>query len=293
MLGHPRQHLVVLQVPQSRVGDLVPGPGGGDGRALPPAQRVRRDGGLGPVVLAPVQEHLAGPQALGHRGGHQVGHGLLQLLGHPPGQYHRALAADRFGELGVEVQTLAPAGQRVDREADIVHQVADGVGHLAHLRHGHALAGIEIEYQSCCGAGLSGLGEAPLRHMDLKRGLLGDPCQAGRAVDDRIGGIAGSMLHGRTVQPVGCRTGQLLFEECALVDAVRPALPGHRPAGDVRKHHLGNAGVVAEDVGLGGAGGRIQHLVGIGQLHTWALRRAGGPHVVHHPNVLPAATLDQ
>ena len=77
VFGNPGQHLVVLQVPQPGITDLVPGPGRGDRRTLPSAQRVRRDRGLGPVVLTPVQEDLARAQALGHRRGHQFGHGLL------------------------------------------------------------------------------------------------------------------------------------------------------------------------------------------------------------------------
>ena len=191
------------------------------------------------------------------------------------------------------MQTLATTGEWVHHQADVVHQVAHRIGHLAQLRHCHALARIEVEHQSRCRTGLSGRRESPLRHMHFQRGLLGDPGQAGRAIDDRIGRATRSVLDGGPVEPVGGRTGQLLFEERGLVDTVGPPLAGDRPAGDVRKHHVGDAGVVAEDVGLGGTGGRIQHLVGVGQSNAGARRRTRGPHVVHHPNVLPAASLGQ
>ena len=49
--------------------------------------------------------------------------------------------------------------------------------------------------------------------------------------------------------------------------AIWPALASHRPACDVRDHHLGDVDVVVEHLGLGGTRGRIQHLVRVGQLH--------------------------
>ena len=76
------------------------------------AHRVRRDRRLGRAVLAPVEEHLAGAQALGHRRGDLLGHRLLELLRDALGQHRRAARADRIGQRHVEVQTLAAAGQR-------------------------------------------------------------------------------------------------------------------------------------------------------------------------------------
>src|SRR5580693_551940 len=67
--GHPVQDRLggeeqVLRTPAGP--HFVPADRRRDRGARPGAQRVRRDGGLGPVVLAPVDEDLAGPQRLGH-----------------------------------------------------------------------------------------------------------------------------------------------------------------------------------------------------------------------------------
>ena len=69
----------------------------GDGRLLTSPQRIRCDRGLRAVVLAPIEEDLASPQALGHRRGDQLGHRLFQLLGNAFGQHHRTLAAHLAG----------------------------------------------------------------------------------------------------------------------------------------------------------------------------------------------------
>ncbi len=68
--------------------DLVPGDRRRHGRIVAGPQRVRGDRGLVVGVLAPVDEHLAGPLDLGHHGGHPAG----QLAFHH--------LADREGEVG-------------------------------------------------------------------------------------------------------------------------------------------------------------------------------------------------
>ena len=125
--------------------------------------------------------------------------------------------------------------------------------------------------------GLSSRRETPLRHMHFQRRLLGDPRQSGRAVDDRVRGAARTVRQRPAVQPVRRRTGELLFEERRLLHTVGPPFAGGRPAGDVRQHDLGDGGVVAEDVRLGGAGGGIEHLVGVGQRDAGTFRRARRP----------------
>ena len=226
---------------------------------LASTKRIRRDSGLRPAVLAPVHEHLARPQTLGHRGRDQLGHRRFQLLCNAFGQYHRAPAAHRLVQRAVEVQPLAAAGERKRGQTDVGDQIPNGACHLGELRHRHTLAGVEVEHQTGRRAGLEfftfsrPLGdEAPLRHVHLERGLLGDPRQPVGAVDDRIRRRPGPVRNAGAGQPIGSRRGQLLFEKRRLLDAIGPALAGGRAPGDVRHHHLGDIGVVVEDVGLGG-----------------------------------------
>jgi len=213
-------------------------------------------------------------EAFGHRGGDQLGHRRFQLLGNAFGQYHRAATAHRFVQRTVEVQALTSAGQRKRGQPDVGDQISDGAGHFGELSHRHALTRVEIEHQAGGRARLELLAltrplgsETPLRHMHFQRGLLGDPSQTVDAVDDRVGRRAGSMRDAAARQPLRRRSGKLLFEKRGLLHSVGPSLTGGRPSGDVRHHHLGNTDVIIEDVGFGGSGGGVQHLVGVGQLH--------------------------
>lgn len=74
-------------------------------------------------------------------------------------------------------------------------------------------------------------------------------------------------------------------------DAVGPSLRGGRPTRDVRQHHLSDGRVVAEDVGFGGAGGRIEHLPALIKRDHRSRRRSRWPHLDHHLTVLPADSL--
>ena len=254
---------------------------------LPAAQRVWRDSGLGRVVLAPVQEYLPGPQASAHGGGDQCRHALLELFGHPPGQRDSPGATDRFGQRRIEVQTLAAAGEREDRNVDVLHQLPHRVGHLRQPRQAHPLTRVEIEYQTVRWTGLSIRAETPLRHMDFQGCLLSNPGKPDGSVDDRIDGRPGAMLQDSAAQPRRRRLSQLLLEEGRRLDPVRPALTGGRPTGNMRQHHLGDGRVVPEHLRLRGAGDRIEHLVRVAQRDQRSGRRSRWPHLVHRPNVLP------
>ena len=186
----PGEDLVITQLTQPGISKFLPGAGRGDGRLLTTPQRVGRDGGLRPAVLTPVKEYLARPQAFGHGRRHQRRHRLLQLLRNPFRQQRRTLAAGWPVQRRIQVQSLAAAGQRVGDQADLGDHVPDGVGHFAELRHGHALARVQVEHQPGRRAGRE-LGsvaagspgdESPLRYVNLERGLLGDPCEAVEAL---------------------------------------------------------------------------------------------------------------
>ena len=105
------------------------------------------------VVLAPVQEDLACAQALGHRRGDQLWHRLFQLLRNTLGEHHRTARADRLRERHVQVQALAAAGERIRRQPDVVHQVADGGATSHSWRHRDVVAGVEVEHERVAGPG--------------------------------------------------------------------------------------------------------------------------------------------
>ncbi len=278
VFGHPFEYLVEPKVLQLRVVDLVPRSRRGDGRMFSSAKRIRCDRRLGGAVLAPVEEHLAGAQALRHGRGDLFGHRLLQLLRDPLREYRCTSRTDRFGQRHIEMQPLAAAGEGKGGEADVGDEIADLVGHLAQLPERDPLTGIQIE-DDACRRTLAPIYEPPLRDMDLERGLLGDPRQPLDGVDQRVGGRSRLMGDRRTIEPFRRGRGELLLEKRGLVDAVGPALAGHRPARDVRNHHLGDLDVVLEDLGLGGTRRGVKHLVGVGELHPTEL--------IHHNTVLP------
>jgi hypothetical protein len=86
--------------------DLGPGDRGGDGGELAGAQRVGRDGGLGAVVLAPVDEHLAGAQRLGHAGDGMTGLLAFESFGVGLGPV-AGLLGGHPGNPRVQLQALA------------------------------------------------------------------------------------------------------------------------------------------------------------------------------------------
>src|SRR5699024_9076998 len=66
-------------------------------------------------------------------------------------------------------------------------------------------------------------------------------------------------------------------------DTVHPALAGDRPAGTVRQHRSGHLQVVVDHLRLGGAAGRVEHLVQAGQLQAPAVELGQGGAAGHHP----------
>ena len=169
------------------------------------AHRIRRDRRLRRTVLAPVEEHLACAQALGHRRGDLFGHRLFQLLGDALRQHRRATGTDRLGQRHIEVQALAAAGQRIRRQPDVGDEAPYLVRHLAQLTERDVVAGIEVEHDARGGPGIfsaprSRLHESTNRHCGTC--TSSDACCAihanpSTAVDDRIRRGAGPVRDGR------------------------------------------------------------------------------------------------
>ena len=169
-------------------------------------QRVRRDRGLGCVVLAPVHEHLSRSSASRHGRGHQRAQAcssccatLLatvdapwELIGVASGTYR--------------CSPLLPAGHRIGGQAQIGQHVTHLLRDVTICDIATPWPGIEVEdEQSRCRRQAFGLDETPLRDMHFQRSLLGDPRHAFWGVDDRIDGDAGLVCDGARCQPVGRR----------------------------------------------------------------------------------------
>src|SRR5699024_11626876 len=89
------------------------------------SQRLRRYGGLGAVVLTPVQEDLARADRSLHGGGDQTRGLLLQGPGDLFGDLVGARGRDGLVETGVEVDALGAAGHREGLEACVGEQVPE------------------------------------------------------------------------------------------------------------------------------------------------------------------------
>ncbi len=132
-----RRSGVVEFVPASRRRDIRLG-------ASP--QRIRCDGGLGRIVLAPVDEHLSRAHRLGHGGGDEFGPQLLETRRHLFRDGRRARTVQLPVERHVQVNTLAAAGDRVRGPAEVRDQVAHGPCHLRAFGQAHTgTGGVEVE----------------------------------------------------------------------------------------------------------------------------------------------------
>ena len=81
----------------------------------------------------------------------------------------------------------------------------------------------------------------------------------------------------------GVPAGRVLLEERLVAGAVRPADPGHGAVGEVRQHHRRDLGVVVQDLGLGGAGARVHHLLEVDQRQHGGRRPRRGSRCASRP----------
>ena len=188
------------------------------------------------------------------------------MLGNTFGDGRRTTGTDGRGQRHIEVQTLAAAGHRIGLEIHTGDEFTDGLRHLAQLGHDDTLARVEVEHDAGRGAHRR-VNKAPLRHMHFQGRLLGDPGQPLGGVDDRVDGGPAAMRDRAPRQPLRRRRRELLLEERLLRNTIGPAFAGHGTARDVRQHGVGDGQVIVENVGLGRAGRRIEHLVGVCQPH--------------------------
>ena len=177
---------------------LVPGARHGDERVLATAQRPGRDGRLAPVVLAPVDEDLAGPQVLGHPPHDQVGQvareRLRELLDVLRGDLGRGALDAAPAQGGVELHPLRPARDGHRDQVGVLHAVADLPRHGAALVEPGTGPGVEVDHDPV-GRLRHAVDHAPLRHVQLERAALGEPHEGrerirGLVGDQRVGDVA-------------------------------------------------------------------------------------------------------
>jgi hypothetical protein len=245
---------------------LVPADRGRDRGALPGAQRVGGDGGLGPVVLAPVDEDLAGAQHLGHPRHHPARLIAFEPFGEGAGPV-AGLLGGHAGDRGVQLQALAAGGLGQRREALGLQQRPQVLRHPAAVHDVGWRAGIQVEDQQ---VGPTELGHPPLRHVQLQAGQVGRPDERGQVVHHEVGyrgAAAARAVRGDLggADPARAVFGDVLLEEGLAVDALRVALQGQRTAGDVRQQDVRDPLVVVEHLGLGEPGLRVQDLGQVGQ----------------------------
>ncbi len=248
-------------------GHFVPRDRGRHGGAAPGAQRVGGDGGLGAVVLAPVDEHLACAQRPGHPGHHLAG----VLLFHPLGQRLRpraGLLGRQAADRRVQLQALAARGLGQRPQALVLEQRAEFLRHPAAVHHRGRQPGVEVEDEQI----RFPAGKPPHRDVQLEAGQVGRPDQRRQVIDDQVADRGARLprpraarLHVLGTDPVRPVGGRVLGEERLGVDAFRVALERHRPARDVRQQHGGDPLVVVEHLGLGEPVRRVQHLRQVAQ----------------------------
>jgi hypothetical protein len=268
--GHPVQDRLggeeqLLRAPAGR--HLVPADRRRHHGTLPGPQRVGGHGGLGPVVLAPVDEDLAGPQGLGHARHDQARLIALEPFGEGPGLI-AGLLGGHAGDRGVQLQALAARGLGQRREALGLQQRPQVLGHPAAVHDVGRRTGVQVEDQQ---VGLAEFGHPPLRYVQFQAGQVGGPNERGQVVHHQVGHRAGApsarAFRGDPggADPVRPVFGDVLLEEGLAADALGIALQGQRPVGDVRQQHGRHPLVVVEHLGLGKPGFRVQDLTQVGQ----------------------------
>ncbi len=183
----PLQHLVGLEAQAVRiagvegVGDLVPGERRRGGRPLARPQRVDGDRRLRGRVLAPVDEHLAAAQALGHLRDDQVGLAALERLGDGLGVRLRRLVGRVPVQRHVHLHSLRSGALREAFQSEAGEEFPQQQRDPAALDDRRRRAGVEVEGED---RGPLDVGGQRERGMELERRQLGEPDQRRQVLDE-------------------------------------------------------------------------------------------------------------
>ena len=168
-------------------GHLVPRDRGRHGGAAPGAQRVGGDGGLGAVVLAPVDEHLA-RRAATWSSGTPPGRGARSSI-RSASAFARALACSAVRPL-IAAYSCRPLPPEVFGSGRRPSSSSSGRSASATRQQSTTVAGSPGSRSKTSRSGSAGRrpcsGKPPHRDVQLEGGQVGRPDQRRQVIDDQV-----------------------------------------------------------------------------------------------------------
>ena len=215
-----------------------------------------------------------------------------QLLRHRGDLVARLLAR----QTGVQVDALAAAG---DRHRAQSHAGEDGPGPFRDSRavgQTHARTRVQVEHEPVRREPGTVGPESPLGRVKLQARDLRQVRECSDLLHDGVVLRARGVRDRHAGEPCGRARLQVLDEErCARSlsgpDTVRPALAGDRAIPQMGQEHRCDRRVVADDVRLGGAGLRVEHLVQSRQPQRASADADGLLLIGHGTHTAPAPSL--
>src|SRR6266542_2455376 len=258
--GHARQRVRLWLRPSQ----LPPVDRRGHRRTALGPHRVRRHRRLPPAVATGVDEQPSRPLGLVALDRQPLGVAVGQQRGGVGGQRAHLVEAGARPQRRHHVEPLGPGGLHERDQAQLLEQVADPPCGVADALHRAVVRRVEVEHHP---VRLLEMGDPPGRGVQRHRAEVGQVGERVGVVAARVLDAAAALARDRGApHPVGEVLRRLLLEEALAVDPLREALQAQRPVLDVGEHGVGHLPVVADQVALGDAVAREQHLVGVGNL---------------------------
>ena len=160
-----------------------------------------------------------------------------------------------------EMQALGPRGLGDRAQPELLEQVAQLDAPRGAVDDGGGRAGVEVEHDR---GGVPRVGRPRLGVCSSSAARLAVHTRPATSSIEHAGDV-GVGVERHRVEPLGPMAGAALLEEPLAVDAVGQAHHGDRPVAQVGQHGRGDPGVVVDHLAFGEAGGRVQHLVEVGE----------------------------
>ncbi len=147
----------------------------------------------------------------------------------------------------------------------------------ARRRRGRPARAVEVEYSAIRVGWGSRRTEAPMRHVDLEGGELGQPHERHLIVHQGVGVDVILALNLTHLDPIWRGITEILLKEerasAVFTHAIWPPLSRRRAPLAVRQHRCRNRTVVGDHVALRRAGAQIQHLLHVRNTNASAVNR--------------------